>query len=247
MLSNPALSELVIRAFNDIFVDCRDGEITMRKLDFWANVCNAINYSDLSPAKTEAFDSLEVIMIERNFNSPLFVKYLTTKLSEALDIADNPPRLAQNLACLQKTFNQIPVMRDVIFNNHFDDLSLTINAWFIQEINFQSKKISAIAVELGERSPNATKKYERKTSDKIQCNLTVDQLSLFFKAADLSNIISARSLSAIFQSVAPHLSTPHRPEISHGSLRAKSYSVEERDKSMLLDMMTRLTEQIKNL
>lgn len=100
---------------------------------------------------------------------------------------------------------------------------------------------------LDDRSFKKVRKYERKTSDKVLCNLTVDQLSLFFKAADLSNIISARSLSAIFQSVAPHLSTPHRADISHSSLRVKSYTVEERDKTLLIEIMTRLTEQIKDL
>jgi hypothetical protein len=188
---------------------------------------------------------LELIMIERNFNSPRFVKYLTSKFSKVNDNSTDPDLQAQDLAFLQKTFNQIPVMKDMIFSKEFDDLSLTINAWFIQEIAFQSKRSSAISIDTDDEKP--VKKYARKTSDKIVCNLTVDQLSLLFKAADLSNIITARSLSAIFQTVAPFLSTPHRTEISAGSLRVKSYSVEERDKSMLIEIMTRLTDQIKDL
>jgi hypothetical protein len=246
MQNNPELSGLMIDAFSNVFLKHWGGEITMRKLDYWASVSHAVTYSDLSTEVTEAFDHLEMIMIERNFNSPLFVKYLTTKFSDALSSSDNPSHVEQTLTFLQKTFNQIPVMKDMVFNNHFDDLRLTINAWFIQEIDFQSKTSVALN-EAGGQSQKAVRKYDRKTSNKILCNLTVDQLSLFFKAADLLNIISARSLSAVFQCVAPYLSTAHRADISHSSLRVKSYSVEERDKSLLIDVMTRLTEQIKDL
>ncbi len=244
MKRNPELANLVIKMFCDIFVAHRGGEITMRKLDYWVSVSQAVIYADGSLEVTEPFDRLELIMIERNFNSPLFVKYLTSKISDGLDGSVDTE---SDLALWQKTFNQIPVMKDTLFNSQFDDLSFTINAWFIQEIDFQSKKCRTALNDPAEQPQKPGKKYVRKTSDKILCNLTVDQLSLFFKAADLSNIISARSLSAIFQAVAPYLSTPHRTEISHSSLRVKSYSVEERDKSLLIDIMTRLTEQIKDL
>ena len=247
MLNNPELSDLIISAFTDTFVDYRGGEITMRKVDYWENVIHTLTYADGGREISEAFDHLEVIMIERNFNSPLFIKYLTTKFSILMEDSDKHSSVLEILALLQKTFNQIPVMRDMIYNNSFDDLSLAINAWFIQEIDFQSKASIAAIAEHGERSPKAVKKYDRKTSDKVLCNLTVDQLSLFFKAADLSNIISARSLSAIFQTVAPFLSTPNRADISHSSLRVKSYSVEDRDKLLLIEIMTKLTEQIKGL
>jgi hypothetical protein len=247
MKNNPRLSELVIRSFSDIFVDHRAGEITMRRIDYWASVSHAVNHSADLMKMTESFDHLETVMIERNFNSPLFVKYLTSRFSDILKPSCNSSQDTQKLALLQKTFNQIPVMKDMIFDNHFDDLSLTINTWFIEEIHFQSKSSSAAMTRADEQPSKIGKKYERKTSDKIMCNLTVDQLSLFLKAADLSNIISARSLSAVFQSVAPYLSTPHREDISHSSLRVKSYTVEERDKSLLIEIMTRLMEQIKDL
>ncbi|MCF0065664.1 hypothetical protein MUK70_11335 [Dyadobacter chenwenxiniae] len=247
MKHNSELSEIVIRAFSDIFFDHRGGEITMRKYDYWVSVSNAVTYADSPLEITEPFDRLELIMIERNYNSPLFVKYLTSKFLDKINDSVDPTSVVENLTFLQKTFNQIPVMKDMIFSCQFDDLSLTVNAWFIQEIDFQSKRSRTAFSEPVEQLQRAGKKYDRKTSDKILCNLTVDQLSLFFKAADLSNIISSRSLSAIFQSVAPYLSTPHRAEISHSSLRVKSYSVEERDKSLLIEMMIRLTEQIKDL
>lgn len=247
MKRNPELANLVIKTFCDTFVNHRGGEITMRKLDFWSKVIQAVTYADVSLKMNEPFDQLEQIMIERNFNSPLFSRYLTSKFSEKIDISTDAGLLEENLAFLQKTFNQIPVMKGMIFSKEFDDLSLTINTWFIQEIAFQSKRNSIALSEPGERPQKSAKKYERKTSDKILCNLTVDQLSLFFKAADLSNIISARSLSAIFHSLAPYLSTPHRTDISHSSLRVKSYSVEERDKILLIEIMTKLTEQIKDM
>lgn len=245
MKRNPKLSELVVAEMSDTFGDDRGHEITIRKLDYQASFSQAVACANNTLETATPFDELEIILIERNFNSPRFIKYLVAKFTDFVDNSANSSLVPQSLSFLQKTFNQIPVMKDLIFSGHFDDLSLTINAWFIQEIDFQSNKSQAISTK--NYDEKSAKKYVRKTSDKIVCNLTVDQLSLLFKAADLSNIIAARSLSAIFQSVAPYLSTPHRTEISPGSLRVKSYSVEERDKALLIEIMTRLIDQIKGL
>ena len=247
MKVNRILSELVIGSFSDIFFDNKGGEITMRKFDYWVSVSHAVTFSSDLVVVSETFDRLELIMIERNFNSPLFIKYLTTKFLIQLDNVGDSSSVVQRLAFLQKTFNQIPVMKGIIFSDHYDDLSLTINSWFIQEIDFLSKKAGPASSALNEVSAKKGNKYDRKTSDKILCHLTVDQLSLFFKAADLTNIISARSLSAIFQTVAPYLSTPHCTDISNNSLRVKSYTAEERDKTLLIDVMSKLIRQIQDL
>ena len=119
-----------------------------------------------------------------------------------------------------------------------------VNSWFIYEIEYQSKN----TVLKGQRAETSiSNKFLRKTSDKILCNLTVDQLALLFKAADQSQIIVSRSLSAIFETVAPYLATRHRVDISSNSLRVKSYTVEDRDKQLLLTYINRLRQHIEDL
>ncbi|MCF0065524.1 hypothetical protein MUK70_10610 [Dyadobacter chenwenxiniae] len=212
----------------------------------WKGLNELIRGSQGRNVGNEHFSNLESLLIERNFNSTKFARYLTDRFkSQIEELASDDIRI-KKLAYIQKLFNQIPVIKDLTYDRQYDDLSLTINKWFICEIEFKSHSnteniIESPAMEIKSSS------YVRKTADKVLCKLTVDQLALFFKAADMSNIITARSLPAVFQSVAPYLSTPHRAEISHSSLRVKSYSVEERDKSLLIEMMIRLTEQIKDL
>ena len=242
----PSLASLLKEEFIKAFDAESLPNITSRQVDYWKGLNELIRGNQGRIAGDEYFCNLELRLIERNFNSTKFARYLTDRfISQIEELASDDIRI-KKLSYIQKLFNQIPVIKDLAYDRQYDDLSLTINKWFICEIEFRSRgRTENITVSPAMESKSSG--YVRKTADKVLCKLTVDQLALFFKAADLSNIITARSLSAIFQSVAPYLSTPHRTEISHSSLRVKSYSVEERDKSLLIDIMIRLTEQIKDL
>ncbi|NIJ52349.1 hypothetical protein [Dyadobacter arcticus] len=101
-------------------------------------------------------------MIERNFNSPWFIKYLTSKFLIELDNVGDSSSVMERLGFLQKTFNQVPVMKDIIFSDRYDDMSLAINSWFIQEIDFLSKKASPALSALNEvSSKKGNKKLHR--------------------------------------------------------------------------------------
>lgn len=246
LVGGPLLASLLKDEFSNAFDAENLPNITSRQVDYWKGLNELIRGTQGRNAGDEYFCTLELLLIERNFNSIKFARYLTDRFTSQIeDFASDDIRI-KKLAYIQKLFNQIPVIKDLAYDRQYDDLSLTINKWFICEIEFRSRGKTENIIESPalEIKPSS---YVRKTADKILCKLTVDQLALFFKAADLSNIISARSLSAVFQSVAPYLSTPHRTDISHSSLRVKSYSIEERDKSLLIEMMIRLTEQIKDL
>jgi hypothetical protein len=247
LLANcPSLASLLKEEFTKAFDAENLANITSRQVDYWKCLNELIRGSQVGNVGDEYFCNLELLLIERNFNSTKFARYLTGRFTSQIEELASDDIKIKKLAYIQKLFNQIPVIKDLTYDRQYDDLSLTINKWFICEIEFRSRSNT----ERTKESPAVETKssgYVRKTADKVLCKLTVDQLALFFKAADLSNIITARSLSAIFQSVAPYLYTPHRADISHSSLRVKSYSVEERDKSLLIDIMIRLTEQIKNL
>ncbi|MCF0075283.1 hypothetical protein LZD49_32685 [Dyadobacter sp. CY261] len=245
-VSSPLLVSLLSNEFTKAFYADNLANISSRQVEYWKGLNELISGSQGRNVGDEYFCNVELLLIERNFNSTKFVRYLTDRIkSEIEGLAFGDIRI-KKLAYIQKLFNQIPVIKGLAYDRQYDDLSLTINNWFIREIEFRSQGNTE---NINQSPATATKSYGyiKKSANKILCKLTIDQLALFFKAADMSNIITARSLSAVFQSVAPYLSTQHRAEISYSSLRVKSYSVEERDKSLLLEMMIRLTEQIKDL
>jgi len=49
----------------------------------------------------------------------------------------------------------------------------------------------------------------------------------------------------VFKSIAPHLSTPQKQDISFDSMRSKSYSAELRDKEVVIQMLRQMVDKVK--
>lgn len=237
-----ALLQLLWEEFENTFGSESSEVLTLRKLEYWSDLHKRIIEGAHQDFYYEFFSSIEISLIGINFNNARFVKYLADKVLVSIDgLSSNMDKVA-NLTHLQKLFNQIPVRQGLICDIRYNDLQTQIDNWFRHEIKYYTD-LNNISPQIESR--NGSSRYLRKNPDKIMCALTVDQIALFFKAADQLSIITARSLSAIFKTIAPHLSTPHAADISPESLRAKSYSGEERDKAAVLDVLARLIKKVE--
>lgn len=236
------LFQLLSQEFENTFGTESSEVLTLRKFEYWRSLHKTITGRTFQNLHQEFFSPIEKLLIASNFNTVSFVKYLANKVLASIDgLSSNMDKVA-NLIHLQKLFNQIPVRQGVICDIRFNDLPMQVNNWFSHEIRYYTD-LNNISPQLESR--NGSGRYLRKNPDKIMCALTVDQLALFFRAADQLSIITARSLSAIFKTIAPHLATPHTADISPESLRAKSYSGEERDKAAVLDVLARLIKKVE--
>jgi hypothetical protein len=81
---------------------------------------------------------------------------------------------------------------------------------------------------------------------KILCTLSVDQIGLILKAADDTRLIQAKSLSQVFKSIVPYLSTPNKIDISFDSMRASTYHPETTDKEKAIAALERMISKIKD-
>ena len=88
-------------------------------------------------------------------------------------------------------------------------------------------------------------KPKRPNPYKLLCSLSQDQLGIILKSADDLRIIISRSLSNIFNQLAPYLSTPYKEDLSPDSMRSHTYSIEERDKQVAIDTLQRMIEKIR--
>ena len=81
---------------------------------------------------------------------------------------------------------------------------------------------------------------------KISCALSVDQIGIILKAADDVRLILSRSLSLVFKTIAPYLSTPHKKELSWDSMRSNSYHPEARDREIAIETLEKMIRQIRD-
>lgn len=80
---------------------------------------------------------------------------------------------------------------------------------------------------------------------KILCHLSADQLGLIIKAADETRLIEARSLSLVYQTIVPFLSTKNKEELSWDAMRSSTYHPEEIDKVTAISALEKMIAKIK--
>lgn len=80
---------------------------------------------------------------------------------------------------------------------------------------------------------------------KILCPLSVDQMGIILKAADEIKLIISRSISLVFRTIAPFLSSEKTKEISWNSMRSSTYHMEREDIEVVIAFLEKLLKKIK--
>jgi predicted metal-dependent hydrolase len=118
--------------------------------------------------------------------------------------------------------------------------------WFLQEIHYLEKKIHLSEIPLQEQAEfNKSKANQEKPKQKVLCVLSTDQTGLILRASDELRILVAKSMSEVFKTIVPHLSTPYKEDLSYDGMRSKSYVAEERDKLIAIETLERIIRKIK--
>ncbi len=77
------------------------------------------------------------------------------------------------------------------------------------------------------------------------CTLSTDQTGLILRAADELRILTAKSMSEVFKTIVPHLSTRYKKDLSYDGMRSKSYAAEESDKKIAIKTLQRIIKKIE--
>lgn len=80
---------------------------------------------------------------------------------------------------------------------------------------------------------------------KILCKLSADQIGVILKAADDTKLLLASSLSVVFRSIVPFLSTDKIKNLSWDSMRKRTYHIEQMDKEVAIATLEKLIVKIR--
>ena len=80
---------------------------------------------------------------------------------------------------------------------------------------------------------------------KLLCKLSADQIGVILKAADDTKVVLASSLSVVFRSIVPFLSTDKIKNLSWDSMRKGTYHIEQVDKDVAIATLEKLILQIR--
>lgn len=186
---------------------------------------------------------LNEILIYLNFNSTDYLDHFTFTVKEKINSLNVVSERLEVLLLMIKDFNQVNSKTGVALNNGEKQIKKILGNWLNQEVQYLERKINFPNPHL---KKNIIQQNKSEEPSKIKCALSVDQLSLFLRAADETKVIIARSLNDLFKQIVPYLSTSHTKNISYDSMRSKSYAAEKRDKEIVIHALEQMIKSIKD-
>ncbi len=184
------------------------------------------------------FTAVESFLVYVNFNSKRCMDIILERIRSRLgEDCRGPRETLLALLDIQRDFAQLHRKEDLCLNPGYLSVGRFVESFLDSEINFCSGAIRALG---GEGIPNG---FRKRNVNKLTCNLSADQIAIILRLLDEHGVVSARSLSQVYATIVPFLSTPDRPSLSPGSLRSKSYHPEERDLSKVIGTLQGLLER----
>lgn len=184
------------------------------------------------------FTAMESFLVYVNFNSKRCMDIILSRIRSRLEEDCRGAReTLLALLDIQRDFAQLHRKEDLCLNPGYLSVGRFVESFLESEINFCS---GAIRTRGEDGLPNG---FRKRNVNKLTCNLSADQIAIILRLLDEERVVDARSLSQVYSTIVPFLSTPDRPSLSPGSLRSKSYHPEERDLSKVIGTLQGLLER----
>jgi uncharacterized protein YaaR (DUF327 family) len=177
------------------------------------------------------------LLIYINYNDKEYVNFLINRVVREINGCSDYNDKIDRILLYSKELNQMQIKPESALHADHPTLKTQLGNWFEEELYYMERKFTNIAGD----NPSIDK---MKSKIKIVCNLSVDQLGIFFRAATDAKYLSTTSQRAFFEQIAPFISSAHKTDISPDSIRSKSYSPEKKDIETMKDVLMDLYKRI---
>lgn len=245
---NPAADLVLGRLNHFISTTFYESKVTYRMAFYKKTLLKGLEDLKWEPQDPGEFTELDKLLIYLNFNSKTYINLFTHSLIDKVRKYESSYEKLEILLFYYKAFKQIHPKRNTILNPQYYPLQTIINNWFGQEIYYLKEILHLPLTPLQNRGEMpGNKQQSLKVKHKILCNLSTDQMALILRAADEAKILISRSMNEVFKTIVPHLSTPHKQDLSYNAVRSKIYNIENRDKEIAVETLERIITKIKDL
>jgi len=219
-------------------------KLTYRRILYFRELSKLLEEHSGDMENPSIFTPLDELLIDHNFNSVQYISILTERMTEQIYAAENHSAKLNMLLLFYKDFKQLHSNVKITFDASHQNIRDVLENWFTSEITFlQSRdEFEESANSLSRRNTNPS---HQMVENKIQCSLSSDQMGLILRATDETRILKAKSMSLIFKTIVPYLSTPFKRNLSYQSVRSKSYNPEEKDKEFVIKTLEKIIKHIK--
>lgn len=245
VVDNKGITDVVLMVLYAFVFSKSSISLPYRDVFYRRELINELENFCEAPKRESSFSALDELLIYMNFNSIKYINYFKGFILQKIDFYNNESERLKNLLFLYKEFNQMYSNENNCFNPKNQNLKTIINDWFMQEIAYLEKKKHHSENIQNDPQKSLDAPKENLKENKITCLLSADQIGLILRASDESRILNAKSMSAVFKTIIPHLSTPYKSELSYQSVRSKSYNAEDKDKEIAIETLEKIIKKIK--
>lgn len=238
------IMEIVITVLSRLVKSSEGYKITYRQILYQKELFKNMDDIEEAEEKLNFYTSLDELLIRLNFNSQEYISCVIERINSNLNTQTNLNDRMSRLLFSFKEINQLYCNDKVMFEPSQQNIKGVLHNWFKCEMAYLEKEIE---LNIGPKIGSIIKPIDGLVTieNKIECVLSTDQMGLILRATDESRILKARSMSQIFKTIVPHLSTPFKKDLSYQSVRSKSYNAEERDKEIAIQSLEKIIRMIK--
>lgn len=226
------------------FVNSNSQRTTYRQILYQKELVKELEVLTDSQKQTGSYTALNELLICMNFNSKAYINHFSECITKNTSILKNRGERMEKLLFYFKELNQLHSNETVILDPDYHNLKIVLSNWFTHEIAYLQNKIDLCAAPIKDLGTNQSLLTEN--SNKIECVLSADQMGLILRASEESRTVKAKSMSEVFKTIVPHLSTAFKKNLSYHSVRIKSYNAEERDKEIAIRTLEKIIKKIRS-
>jgi hypothetical protein len=184
--------------------------------------------------------SLHELLVYWNLNSKSCIRYFSIGMEAIVKSKEDIEDQLEFMRLQLKNINTLAQVPDFIYNPAYPSLKEYFNDYILNEIDYLENKKKGFQpkkeVLVEDVKPGAFK---------VLTGLSADQIGLFLRAAKDGEVLLAKSVSSVFNSIVPFLSTQKEEDLSANSVRVKSYQGEQRDKDILVEALQKIIVNVK--
>nr|WP_121269877.1 hypothetical protein [Pedobacter schmidteae] len=234
------LCEIVISIFK-IFIRKIDDKapIYEKELNYHLRVAKNIEFDSDYVAIDATCPSLHELLIHWNLNSVGCVKYFSAGMQQRIDALTTLEGKLEFVEANLKKLHSIPQIEERYderyegFKEHFDGI-------LVREKALLERKIAGF-------KPISETVKDSSSKLKVMVMMSIDQISLVLRAMTMIGVIKAKSLSIVYKMLMPFLSTEAKENLSWVSAKNKSYTGEERDKRITIEILESIKQGVEAL
>jgi hypothetical protein len=235
------VTQVVTGALDDFVERINRGEsISEREAGYHKALVKDIEAHEGQHTALSNCPSLHELLVYWNLNSKACIRYFTLGLDNIIKSSETVEGQLEFMRFQLKNIAQLPQVPDFIYNPAYPSLKQYFTDYLLNEIEYlETKKIGFVPNEAYDAL------HSQQVPFKVMSTLSTDQMGLILKAAHDLGILVSRSLSALFKTIVPFLSTKHKDDLSWQSMRSKSGSAEDRDKEIAIEVLEQIIDKIR--